>query len=32
MIGWMKRDPVSKDAYQRTDIGSMFEGNYEGDC
>lgn len=32
MIGWMKHDPVWKDAFQWTNIGSMFEGDYQGDC
>jgi hypothetical protein len=32
MIGWMKRDPTWKDAFQWTNIGSMFEGDYQGNC
>lgn len=32
MIGWMKRDPTWKDAFQWTNIGTMFEGDYPGDC
>jgi hypothetical protein len=32
MIGWMKRDSTWKDAFQWTNIASLFEGNYQGDC
>jgi hypothetical protein len=30
MIGWMKRDPTWKDAFQWTSIGSTFEGDRQG--
>jgi hypothetical protein len=32
MIGWMRRDPAWKDAFQWINIGSMFEGDCRGDC
>lgn len=31
MTGWMKRDPNWKNAFDWINIGSMFEGDYQGD-